>query len=708
MPPSSDVIRAVSTPHADSYPCIDVLRTLFNPRSVVVVGVSRDPIKRGRQVLRNVVAGGFAGRVYGVGRGLDVAEGIPCVPNVASIKDEVDVAFLALSAETTADTLRECRKIGVKVAVVGAAGFAENGDVEGIARQSELRRVARETGIRIVGPNCNGIYNTTNKLALGFNAAHAVPLSPGSIAILSHSGALFSVLAGYLDKIRAGISIFVSAGNEADFDILDYLEYALSDTNTKVAALLVDAIPDGERLRRLADRARRAGKRIVALKVGRSELGAKAALAHSSRLAGSAAAYAALFEASGVATVSSLEGLMTTAALLSFHGRADGGLGAFTTSGAGASLVADLAAKHNVRLPELSAATQTKMAPYLQFSTAGNPCDLGTFERGRSGEVPSVVAADSSIGALIALVNPIDPNSGVPTLTDDLAAAARATGKPFAVVVPGGLPPERAADYERNGMHVFPDTECTLEAMGALLGCSPAPLSELNACPSAVADRRLLGAARSLTEPQSMAILKAAGINVVETVSCTSIEQAVAAAEMLGWPVVAKAVVEGVAHKTEAGHVKVDLRNPDELRAAYRSFDSPNLIVVQPFVRGKLEVIAGVTWSRDVGTIVLAGLGGIYAESLRDLAMWSVPVSGTELQRKLRETALGRILSSTRWRDRGATSALIDTLECLQRFAQSTAGLIKAIDINPLVLTDETAIAVDALIVTRDGQSAAE
>jgi succinyl-CoA synthetase beta subunit len=257
-------------------------------------------------------------------------------------------------------------------------------------------------------------------------------------------------------------------------------------------------------------------------------------------------------------------------------------------------------------------------------------------------------------------------------------------------------------------MHVFPDTECTLQAMGALLACSPAPLSELNAFPSAVADRRLLGAARSLTEPQSMAILKDAGINVVETVSCTSIEQAVAAAERLGWPVVAKAVVEGVAHKTEAGHVKVDLRNPDELRAAYRSFDSPNLIVVQPFVRGKLEVIAGVTWSRDVGTILLAGLGGIYAESLRDLAMWSVPVSGTELQRKLRETALGRILSSTRWRDRGATSALIDTLECLQRFAQSTAGLIKAIDINPLVLTDETAIAVDALIVTRDGQSAAE
>ena len=694
--------------HADSDPCVEVLRTLFNPRSVVVVGVSRDPIKRGRQVLRNVVAGGFAGRIYGVGRGLDGAEGIPCVPNLAAIKDEVDVAFLALSAETTADTLRECEKIGVKVAIVGAAGFAENGDVEGVARQSELCRVARETGIRIVGPNCNGIYNTTNKLALGFNAAHAIPLGPGSIAILSHSGALFSVLAGYLDKVHAGISIFVSAGNEADFDILDYLEYALSDTNTKVAALLVDAIPDGERFRCLAEHARQVGKRIVALKVGRSELGAKAALAHSSRLAGSAAAYAALFEASGVATVSSLEGLMTTAALLSFYGRAGSGLGAFTTSGAGASLVADLAAKHNVHLPELSAATQAKMAPYLQFSTAGNPCDLGTFERGRSGEVPSVVAGDPGIGALMALVNPIDPNSGVPTLTDDLARAAGATGKPFAVVVPGGLPLEHAAAYEGNGMHVFPDTECTIEAIGALLAPSPEPLSEFSNYGFSSADRRLLGTARSLTEPQSMAILKDAGINVVETVPCTSIDQAIAAADMLGWPVVVKVVVEGVAHKTEAGHVKVDLRNADALRAAYSSFESPNLVVVQPFVRGKLEVIAGVTWSRDVGTILLAGLGGIYAESLRDVAMWSVPVSGVELRRKLGGAAIGRILSSSRWRDRGATSALIDTLECLQRFAQSTAGLIKAIDINPLVLTDETAIAVDALIVTRGGQGAAQ
>src|SRR6201999_1378860 len=150
------------------------------------------PIKRGRQVLRNVMSGGFAGRVYGIGRGMTEADGAACFPQLASVPGPVDVAFLALSAETPCDTLRQCKEVGVKVAIVGAAGFAESGGERGIARQAELQRGASELGIRVVGPNCNGIYNASNAIALGFNAAHATKLPAGNIAILSHSGALFS------------------------------------------------------------------------------------------------------------------------------------------------------------------------------------------------------------------------------------------------------------------------------------------------------------------------------------------------------------------------------------------------------------------------------------------------------------------------------------------------------------------------------------
>ena len=683
---------------------LDALKALFEPRAVAVVGVSKDPIKRGRQVLRNVMAGGFSGRVYGIGRGMTEADGAPCHPSLDAIGEPIDVAFLAVPAEAVADTLRECRNAGAKVAIVGAAGFAEGGDAAGIARQAELRRVTAETGIRVVGPNCNGIYNAANGLALGFNAAHAVRLPVGSIAILSHSGALFSVMAGYLAQLRAGISVFVSAGNEADFDMLDYLEYVLEDSQTRVAALLIDSLSDGERFRHLAERACQVGKRIVALKVGVSEIGAKAALAHSSRLAGSAAAYAALFEAGGVARVSTLEGLMTTAAMLSFFGRAEQGLGAFTTSGAGASLVADLATKHGVPLPELQASTQARLGGFMHFTAIGNPTDLGMFERGRSAEVPSVVAADPGIGALMALVNPLDPNSGVPTLTEDLAQAKRSSGKPFVVVVPGGLLPGQANPYEANGMRVFPDTERTIEALGALL----APTCEREESgsgdtfvPDTTLAESLLSAGRPLTEPESLAVLGGFGINVVPTILCSSVDEMVAAATRTGWPVVAKAVVEGVAHKTEAGFVQTDLRSADALRQAYAAFGSPATVAVQPFIKGKAEVIVGLTWSRDVGMILLAGLGGIYAEALRDVVMWPVPASLASLQRKLSSSALGRMLASPRWNSPRSGAVLLETLQRLQGFAQFAAQRIKAVDINPLLLTDDGAIAVDALIVPR-------
>jgi acyl-CoA synthetase (NDP forming) len=689
----------------DSRSSIETLRTLFNPRTVAVVGVSKDPIKRGRQVLRNVMGGGFGGRVYGIGRGMTEADGAPCFPSLEDIPEPVDVAFLALAADTTSQTLRRCRAIGVQVAIVGAAGFAENGDPEGIARQADLQRTVRETGIRVVGPNCNGVYSATSGLALGFNAAHAVRLPRGNIAIVSHSGALFSVMAGYLNKVHGGLSFFVSCGNEADFDTLDYLEYAIDDPQTRVVALLIDSLSDGARFRHLAARAQAADKRIVVLKVGTSAIGAQAALAHSSRLTGSADAYEALFEASGVASVATIESLMTTSAMLGFHGRCAGGLGVFTTSGAGASLLADIVEKHHVPLPALQDSTQAALRPYLQFSTVGNPTDLGVFERGRSAEVPSLVAADPGLGAFMALVNPLDPNSGVVTLTQDLADAQASSRKPFVVVAPGGLTPEQTARYEADGMRVFPDTESTVAALGALLA-PPRPPLRFDDDGDDIArlsdgTRTLLAGSRPLTEPESLAVLAAFGIGTVPTALCASADAMVAAAEGFGWPVVAKAVVAGVSHKTEAGFVKIDLRHADALRKAYADFGAPATVAVQPFIRGKLEAIAGMTWAQDVGMTMLAGLGGIHAEALRDVVVWSLPASRDDLRRKLSGSALGRLLASHRWHDPRSADALVDTLERLQTFARVAGPLIKAVDINPLIFTDDGVIAVDALIVPR-------
>ncbi|MGQ7793694.1 acetate--CoA ligase family protein [Faunimonas sp. B44] len=674
------------------------LSALFEPRAAAVIGVSRDPIKRGRQVVRNVMRGGFAGPVYAVGRDLEEADGATCLGHVRDAPGPVDVAFLALPADATAEALRDCAAVGAKVAIVSAAGFAESTSPESRARHAALKKAVAETGIRVVGPNCNGIYNTANRLALGFNAAHSVRLRRGDIAILSHSGALFSLMMGYLENVGAGLSCFVSAGNEADLDLLDYLEFVLEQDSTRVAALLVDAISDGERLRRLGERAALLGKRIVALKAGLTEQGARAALAHSSRLAGEADAYRALLEASGIPMVRSLEGLMSAAAMLSFYGRADGGLAMMSTSGAGAAILADLAERHEVRVAELGPATRARLAEYLSFSDFGNPVDLGVFDRGRSAPIAEIVAADPAVGAMMTPINGIDPNSGVPTLIEDLASARARSGKPSVLVVPGGLPPEKAASYLDQGFKIFPDTEAALQGLAAVLHPPPVPRDRSRQTGAPASREPLLRLGRPLTEPESLALLAGFGVPTVPTEVCASLDEAIAAAERLGGRVVLKAVVEGVGHKTEAGLVRVGVRGADAVRDAHRAFGAGRM-AVQPLVTGRLEMIAGVTRQPDVGPILVAGLGGIYAEAMREVAMWSIPAPAGELERRFAGSALGRIVRSPRWPDAGTADEILAVLARLQDFALWAGDLLGALDVNPLILGEAGLVAVDALVV---------
>ncbi|MYZ46585.1 acetate--CoA ligase family protein [Propylenella binzhouense] len=676
----------------------EALSALFEPRAVAVVGVSRDPIKRGRQVLRNVMRGGFRGKVYAVGRDLQEADGAVCLGDIREAPGPVDVAFLALPADATSRALRDCAEIGVKTAIVSAAGFAESASPGSRARNADLKRTVAETGIRVVGPNCNGIYNTANRLALGFNAAHSVALRPGDIAILSHSGALFSLMMGYLESVGGGLSCFVSAGNEADLDLLDYLEFVLEQESTRVAALLVDAISDGERLRRLGERAAGLGKHIVALKAGLTETGARAALAHSSRLAGQADAYRALFEASGIPMVRSLEGLMSAAAMLSFFGRAPGGLAIMSTSGAGAAILADLAEHHKVPLAEFGPVTQSRLAEYLSFSQFGNPVDLGVFDRARSGPIAEIVAADPAVGAMMTPINGIDPNSGVPTLIRDLASARALSKKPSVLVVPGGLQPEKAAGYLEQGFKVFPDTEAALQGLAAVLHPPPAPCQDGIPGREPAAGEPLLRLGRPLTEPESLALLARFGVPTVQTEVCADLDEAIAAAERLGGRVVAKAVVEGVGHKTEAGLVRVGIRGADAIREAHRAFGGGPM-AIQPLVAGHLEMIAGVTRQADVGPILLAGLGGIHAEAIRAVEMWSIPAPAAALERQFANSALGRILRSPRWPHARSADEILAVLARLQDFALWAGDLLGALDVNPFILREDGLVAVDALII---------
>ena len=672
----------------------NALHALFHPRAVAVIGASDDETKHGYIVLTNIRNAGFPGGVYGISRRLENVCGIRCYPDIASVPEQVDTAFLAIPAEAAVQAVRDCARAGLTSVIVGSAGYAESLDAGGKERQRELQRIAIEEKIRIVGPNCNGIYNAHHPLSIGFNTAHAKRQKPGGVSIFSHSGALFDAMAGRLAMLGAGLSLFASAGNEADLSVLDYMEYGIAHAQTRVIALLIDSLEDGPRFRRLALQAHAAGKPVVALKIGGSAAGAAAAVAHSSRMAGDAASYQALMDASGVATVKTLEGLMTAAALLDKYGRHPGRLGALSTSGAGASLIADRCEALGVPLATLSDETHAAIDAQKMFSRIGNPLDLGIFGGMRqAGQVPALLMADPGVSVALGLMHSMNPWQGDP-IRDAMAKGREMSGKPLLIVSPGGMPASERESYTSRGMDVFTETDILLEGIGAMLTPPPA------AIPTAMAGAAPVMPDRQLTEPESLNLLLGFGVRGVPTVECPSLAHALSAARAVGYPVVLKGVVEGVAHKSDKGLVHVNLTDIQALEAAYASLGCPN-VIVQKMIKGDLEAIAGVTRSEGVGLVLLAGLGGIYAEALGDAVVWPIPVSRAAIEEKLADSVLGRVLASDRWRHEGAANAMVDLLLALQRAALAIGDRLEAIDINPVILGAAGAVAVDALVIPR-------
>jgi acyl-CoA synthetase (NDP forming) len=670
----------------------EALHALFHPRAVAVIGASDDTTKHGYIVLTNVRNTGFRGGIYGISRRLKDVDGIPCFPDLTALPEPVDTAFLAIPAEAAVQAVRDCARAGMKAVIVGSAGYAESLDAGGDARQQELQRIAREEGIRIVGPNCNGVYNAHHPLSVGFNTSHAKRQTPGGISIFSHSGALFDAMAGRLAMLGAGLSLFASAGNEADMSVLDYMEYGISHAPTRVIVLLIDSLDDGPRFRRLALAAHAAGKHVVALKIGGSEAGAAAAVAHSSRMAGDDASYHALFAASGVATVKTLEGLMTAGALLDRYGSCPGKLGALSTSGAGASLIADRCEALGVPLAALTPETFAAIDAQKMFSRIGNPLDMGIFGgMRRSANVPSLLMGDAGVSVVLALVHSMNPWQGDPYRAA-MGAAREKSGKPLLVVTPGGMPETERETYRAKGIDVFTDTDILLEGIGALM--TPPP----QAIPAREPGEATPLPARQLTEPESLRLLVSFGVPAVQTVECESAAEAVAAATRIGYPVVLKGVAEGVAHKSDLGLVHVGLRDADTVAATYAAVGCPK-VVVQAMISGSLEAIAGVTRADGVGLVMIAGLGGIFAEALHDVSTFPLPIGRDFVEAELAKGSLGRILTSPRWKHPGAFSAFVDLLMCLQEAALSLGDRLQAIDINPVILGGAGAIAVDALVV---------
>ena len=449
------------------------LRALFEPRAVAVIGASRTPGKLGYAVVANLISAGFPGLIFPINPAGGEIAGRACLRAIAELPDEVDCAMLVVPASETVAALAACAERGVRSAIIGASGFAEMGTPEGRKRQDDAAAIARRSGMRLLGPNTNGIYNTTARLSLGYNAAHAYAIAPGPVSIISHSGALFGGFVRTLRGYGVGLAKFVPVGNEADIDMLEILDDCIEDNATRVIGLAIEALGDGDKFRHLAFKAAERGKRVVALKVGRSAVGIGAALAHSSRLAGGARAYEALFAASGVASVRSVEALAATCALLAWQPErpADPRLVCITTSGAGGALLADHAAERDLSLAgdatgEWEGEAGAAIARLPARGHLRNPIDAGSLaEWGDLDQIFQILERDGLVGPCAVYAH-IAPNPAQDrTLLEMLRLRKQRTRAPIVVIAPGGLEPDLEQQYQDAGFPVFHETALGFDAL---------------------------------------------------------------------------------------------------------------------------------------------------------------------------------------------------------------------------------------------------
>lgn len=687
---------------------------LFRPRSVVIVGASADRTKLSNKPLSNLLGLGYAGRIHVVNPSASEIEGVASFPDIASLPDTPDLAFLVVPGKLALQAAADCARRGVKAAIVASTGFAESGG-EGIARQEALTQLTRDHGIRFVGPNTNGLYSAHDRLSLGYNSAHEEAFPAGSVSIASHSGALFNAVAERMRTEGVGLSKFVAVGNEADLDLLDFFEHLVEDETSKIILLILEAVRDGERFRRIAHRAQELGKRVAALKLGTSNAGAASTAAHSSRLAGSARAYAALFRSAGVGSVSSVEALVAFARLVQStppQWRPTGrGLGLITASGAGGTLLADCAARASFEVAALSQDTRDRLDAHNPGASIFNPLDVASFGSSKNTPVTApLLIGDDTVDAVAAFAHKLQTPPQREAFTLGIAQGSKAAGKPRLVLSPGGLPDDQRQLFEANDVPVFHDTGAAIEALNALFDAVNA--SDAPGEPGAGMALERAASTIELNEYESMALLDEAAVPTVPRRLVATVDEALAFAETVGWPVVLKGVVDGIAHKSDLGLVRIGINSPGKLRDEYQDLSavigglatagSKTSICVQKMVGSGFEIIVGVTQEPPLGRFLLVGTGGRYAEQIDDVHLWAMPATEQAVRSALTRTSVGRVLQGPRWPRKESFDEVVAVLMNVQRAAIRGGAALQAIEINPLWTGSEQAVALDALVVTAE------
>jgi acetyl coenzyme A synthetase (ADP forming)-like protein len=683
------------------------LRPFFSPESVAVIGASRRRGSIGGELFRNILDADFTGAVYPVNGSGEPVAGVRAYRSVAEIPDSVDLAVICVPGARVLDAAASTLEAGIKALLVISSGFAETG-AEGRERQERLLASVRAHGARLVGPNCLGIWSSTMQLNATF-APRALP--PGRIGFSSQSGALGLALLERAAERRLGFSAFVSIGNKADVSSNDLLEWWEDDPDTDVVLLYLESFGNPRKFGRLARRVARR-KPILALKAGTTGAGARAASSHTAALAGSDAAVDALFDQAGVLRAETLEELVDVAALLSSQPLPRGRRVAVLTNAGGLGILcADASEAEGLELPELSHETRAVLSDLLpREASVANPIDLlGSATAATYEAALPPLLADPRVDALIVLfVPPVVAGAEEVTGAITRAVAAAAPEKPvLAVVISADGTPAALREADAP-VASFAYPESAARALGLAAGRAewlrrPAgALLDLEGIDASAAhdvvDESLRGSSEAWLEPAAARrLLDAYGVPLVPERTAATADEAVQAATALGYPVVVKTAAAG-AHKTETGGVALDLRDPEQVRAAVERIGGP--VIVQPFVRSGAELLAGLVQDPVFGALVAFGPGGILAELIGDAGFRIAPLTDEDARELVLAGKAGRLVRGFRGSPPADVDALVDLVLRLARLADDFPEVAE-LDLNPVIARPEGCLAVDARIRVR-------
>jgi acetyl coenzyme A synthetase (ADP forming)-like protein len=673
------------------------LRPFFAPRTVAVVGASPRHGTIGGELFRNILRAEFAGAAYPVNRNGDAVAGVRGYQSVGEIPDTVDLAVVCVPGQAVLAAAEEALRAGVPALCVISAGFAETGS-EGAARQDRLLELVRDSGARLLGPNCLGIAVAAPSLNATFGA-RALP--PGNVGVSSQSGALGLALLERAGERRLGLSSFVSIGNKADVSSNDLLEYWEEDPETEVVVLSLESFGNPRKFARVAHRVART-KPIVAMKAGRTASGSRAASSHTAALAGSEAAVDALFREAGVLRVDTLEDLLDVTGLLASQPLPRGrNVGVLTNAGGLGILCADACEAAGLRLPALAESTREALAAVLPGeASVANPVDMLGSATGETYErVLPLVLADPGIDAVIALFVP-----PVVAGAEEVAAAiARSVGSVDEVdkpVLASVISAAGSADELLGGAAAaFPYPESAAKALGRAAeraewlrrpqGRVPEPEGIDRAAGRTVVEdttERWLGVG------ELRRLLWAYGVPVVAERRVESVDDAVAAATDLGFPVVVKSAVAG-AHKTELGAVALDLRDEEAVRAAAERIGAP--LLIQPLVRDGVELLLGAVQDPVFGPLVALGPGGTLAELIGEAGFRLAPLTDADAQELVAEGKVGRLVAGYRGAP-AADAARVADLVLRVSLLVDDLPEVAELDLNPVIAGPDGCLAVDA------------